>query len=141
MGVAGETVPQVAVRGPSWDGRLTVLILFLPPALLLFTLFVVLPIGEAAWYSAFNWNGFGRPTNWIGFDNYRFVLETRAFWLRAAQQRADHRGLAGDPATACAHAGLDARRALSRRGGAAHAVLHALYPGRDRDRADLQLRL
>src|SRR3954449_9581344 len=81
MGVAGEMVPQVAVRGPSWDGRLTVLILFLPPALLLFTLFVVLPIGEAAWYSGFNWNGFGRPTNWIGLDNYRFVLETRAFWL------------------------------------------------------------
>src|SRR5204863_3755713 len=74
-------VPQVTVRGPSWDGRLTVLILFLPPALLLFTLFVVLPIGEAAWYSGFNWNGFGRPTNWIGLDNYRFVLETRAFWL------------------------------------------------------------
>lgn len=62
MDVAGE-LPQVAERGPSWDGRLTVLILFLPPALLLFTLFVVLPIGEAAWYSAFNWNGFGRrPT-------------------------------------------------------------------------------
>lgn len=81
MGVAGETIPQVAVRGPSWDGRFTVLILFLPPALLLFTLFVVLPIGEAAWYSGFNWNGFGKPTNWIGFDNYRFVLETRAFWL------------------------------------------------------------
>ena len=56
-------------------------ILFLPPALLLFTLFVVLPIGEAAWYSGFNWNGFGRPTNWVGFDNYRFVFETRAFWL------------------------------------------------------------
>jgi raffinose/stachyose/melibiose transport system permease protein len=80
-GIAGEMVPQVAVRGPSWDGRLTVLILFLPPALLLFTLFVVLPIGQAGWYSTFNWNGFGRPTNWIGLDNYRFVLETRAFWL------------------------------------------------------------
>ena len=58
------------------DGRLAALVLFLPPALLLFTLFVVLPIGEAAWYSGFNWNGFGRPTNWIGFDNYRFVFET-----------------------------------------------------------------
>ncbi|MBM7481636.1 raffinose/stachyose/melibiose transport system permease protein [Bradyrhizobium sp. USDA 3686] len=81
IGAAGEMIPQVTVRGPSWDGRLTVLILFLPPALLLFTLFVVLPIGEAAWYSGFNWNGFGRPTNWIGLDNYRFVLETRAFWL------------------------------------------------------------
>jgi raffinose/stachyose/melibiose transport system permease protein len=74
-------IAPIAVRGPSWDGRLTVLVLFLPPALLLFTLFVVLPIGEAAWYSAFNWNGFGRPTNWIGLDNFRFVLQTRAFWL------------------------------------------------------------
>ena len=63
------------------NGKVTVLVLFLPPALMLFTLFVVLPIGEAAWYSGFNWNGFGRPTNWVGFDNYRFVLETRAFWL------------------------------------------------------------
>jgi raffinose/stachyose/melibiose transport system permease protein len=81
VNVAGEAAPQVAVRGPSWDSRFTALVLFLPPALLLFTLFVVLPIGEAAWYSGFSWNGFGRPTNWIGFDNYRFVLETRAFWL------------------------------------------------------------
>jgi raffinose/stachyose/melibiose transport system permease protein len=81
LGVAETSFSPLVVRRPSWDGRFTALILFLPPALLLFTLFVVLPIGEAAWYSAFNWNGFGRPTNWIGFDNYRFVLETRAFWL------------------------------------------------------------
>jgi raffinose/stachyose/melibiose transport system permease protein len=74
----------IGVRAPSrrtGDGRLATLVLFLPPALLLFTLFVVLPIGEAAWYSGFNWNGFGRPTNWIGFDNYRFVFESRAFGL------------------------------------------------------------
>lgn len=69
------------LRGPGGDGKFTALVLLLPPALLLFTLFVVVPIGEAAWYSGFNWNGFGRPTNWVGFDNYRFVLETRAFWL------------------------------------------------------------
>src|SRR6185436_9622469 len=67
--------------GPVRDGKFAMAVIFLPPALLLFTLFVVLPIGEAAWYSGFNWNGFGRPTNWIGFDNYRFVLETRAFGL------------------------------------------------------------
>jgi raffinose/stachyose/melibiose transport system permease protein len=74
----------IGVGAPSrrtGDGRLATLVLFLPPALLLFTLFVVLPIGEAAWYSGFNWNGFGRPTNWIGFDNYRFVFESRAFGL------------------------------------------------------------
>jgi raffinose/stachyose/melibiose transport system permease protein len=66
---------------PLGDGKLTTLLLFLPPALLLFTLFVVLPIGEAAWYSGFNWNGFGSPKNWVGPDNYRQVFETRAFGL------------------------------------------------------------
>ena len=65
----------------SRDSRVATIVLFLPPALLLFTLFVVLPIAEAGWYSAFNWNGFGRPTNWIGLDNYRFVFESRAFGL------------------------------------------------------------
>ena len=73
--------PWLLARRSISDGRFTVLVLFLPPALLLFTLFVVLPIGEAAWYSGFNWNGFGRPTNWIGFDNYRFVFDNRAFGL------------------------------------------------------------
>lgn len=62
------------------SGRLTVLLLFLPPALLLFSLFVVLPVGEAAWYSLFNWNGFGSPTKWVGLDNYRFVFENKAFF-------------------------------------------------------------
>ncbi|CAN7643409.1 sugar ABC transporter permease [Bosea sp. LjRoot90] len=71
-GIAGR-------RGRGFDSRLTTLLIFLPPALLLFTLFVVLPIGEAAWYSGFNWNGFGKPTRWIGLDNYRFVFDSRGF--------------------------------------------------------------
>lgn len=66
-------------RRKAIDGRLPALLLFLPPALLLFTLFVVLPVFEAAWYSGFNWNGFGRPTKWIGLDNYRFVFDSRGF--------------------------------------------------------------
>lgn len=63
------------------NGALPTILLFLPPALLLFTVFVVLPIGEAAWYSGFNWNGFGRPQNWVGWDNFHFVLENRAFGI------------------------------------------------------------
>src|SRR5215471_14113906 len=73
--------PRTLVGKVLADDRLATLLLFLPPALLLYTLFVILPIGEAAWYSGFNWNGFGRPTNWVGLDNYRFVFESRAFWL------------------------------------------------------------
>jgi len=63
------------------DGAFTAVLLFLPPALLLFTIFVVLPIVEAAWYSGFNWNGFGAPTRWVGWNNYLAVFETRAFHL------------------------------------------------------------
>jgi raffinose/stachyose/melibiose transport system permease protein len=63
------------------DGALTAVILLLPPALLLFTLFVVVPIIEAAWYSGFNWNGFGTPTRWVGWNNYIAVFNTRAFHL------------------------------------------------------------
>ncbi len=72
---------SATLKRSSGDGRLTALVLFLPPALLLFTLFVILPIVEAAWYSGFNWNGFGRPTKWIDFDNYKFVFDARAFGL------------------------------------------------------------
>ncbi|MCX7342319.1 MAG: sugar ABC transporter permease [Hyphomicrobiales bacterium] len=75
--------PAPDPRRRSFDasGKLTVALLFLPPAVLLFTIFVMLPIGEAAWYSGYNWNGFGPPRNWVGLDNYRFVFDNRAFGI------------------------------------------------------------
>ena len=79
--IRGRPAAPAARRKVTTDGQLGALLLFLPPALLLFTLFVVMPIGEAAWYSGFNWNGFGTPTRWIGFDNYRFVFDTRGFGI------------------------------------------------------------
>lgn len=60
-------------------GTLPVLVLFLPPALLLFTVFVILPMGEAAWYSFYNWNGYGLPTEWIGTRNYEIIFRNSAF--------------------------------------------------------------
>jgi raffinose/stachyose/melibiose transport system permease protein len=61
------------------SGVATTILLFLPPALFLFTLFVALPIGEAAWYSFFNWNGFGSPTQFVGWRNYELLFANRAF--------------------------------------------------------------
>lgn len=60
-------------------GRLGVLLLFLPPALLLFTIFVALPMGEAAWYSVFRWNGFGSPTDFVGWRNFSILFADPAF--------------------------------------------------------------
>jgi raffinose/stachyose/melibiose transport system permease protein len=61
------------------SGHLTTCVLFLPPALLLFTLFVILPILESGWYSFFNWNGYGHLQHWINLDNYIQVLNDPIF--------------------------------------------------------------
>ncbi|MBZ9938716.1 sugar ABC transporter permease [Mesorhizobium sp. BR1-1-16] len=61
------------------QGKLPVLVLFLPPALLLFTLFVILPMGEAAWYSFYDWNGYGLPEKFVGFRNFELLWRTSAF--------------------------------------------------------------
>ena len=54
-------------------------LIFLPPALLLFTVFVILPIGEAGWYSFYNWDGFNRPENFIGLKNYISLFSNSNF--------------------------------------------------------------
>ncbi|KRA97309.1 sugar ABC transporter permease [Devosia sp. Root685] len=55
------------------------LLLFLPPALILFSLFVVLPMVDAATFSFFNWNGYGPITDFVGLENYADVLTHRNF--------------------------------------------------------------
>lgn len=59
--------------------KLPIILIFLPPALLIFTIFVMLPMGEAAWYSFYNWNGYGPPTEWVGFKNYEVVFRNKVF--------------------------------------------------------------
>ena len=59
--------------------KLPVLVLFLPPALLLFTVFVIFPMGEAAWYSFYSWNGYSLPTEWVGFKNFELIFRNGAF--------------------------------------------------------------
>lgn len=60
-------------------GSLTLALFFLPPALLLFTLFVALPMASAGWYSFFSWNGYGAPTNFIGWRNFADLFHNPAF--------------------------------------------------------------
>ena len=55
-------------------------LLFLPPGLLLFTLFVTWPVVEAAYYSFFNWNGYGAPSKWVGLDNFMRVWNDPIFY-------------------------------------------------------------
>lgn len=48
--------------------------LFVLPALLMYTLFVLLPLLMSIQYSFFRWDGIG-PMTWVGLKNYATVLE------------------------------------------------------------------
>ena len=51
------------------------------PALAIYALFVLYPLGHAAWMSLFAWDGLLPPV-WVGLDNYREIFEDPA--LRGA---------------------------------------------------------
>ena len=53
--------------------------LVVTPALALYLLFVLLPIGLAAYYSVYHWNGLGPLNDFIGLANYRRVLADDTF--------------------------------------------------------------
>jgi raffinose/stachyose/melibiose transport system permease protein len=66
----------------SGSSQMKTCLLFLPPALLIFTLFVTWPVVEAAYYSFFNWNGYGSPSKWVGLsDKSRSSVIFRAIFL------------------------------------------------------------
>jgi raffinose/stachyose/melibiose transport system permease protein len=67
--------PGRRIRLNGW----AVIVIFLPPALLLFTVFVALPMIEAGWYSFFNWDGYGSPQKFIGLKNYGYLAGNEVF--------------------------------------------------------------
>ncbi|MCL4394952.1 MAG: sugar ABC transporter permease [Chloroflexi bacterium] len=52
---------------------------FLLPAVVMFLLFLVFPVLQAGYFSLFDWNGFGTPTDWVGLDNFRSILADTVF--------------------------------------------------------------
>jgi ABC-type sugar transport system permease subunit len=53
--------------------------LFVTPAVLVYVVFVLLPVVLAAYYSFFNWNGLGPVDRFIGLDNYVRLLTDPVF--------------------------------------------------------------
>lgn len=66
-------------RNRRLSGRLKSILILLPPALLLFTIFVMLPLGESAYYSFFSWNGYGAPSDYVGLENYQRIFDHSVF--------------------------------------------------------------
>ncbi len=47
---------------------------FVIPALLVYTIFVLIPLFLSIYYSFFRWNGVG-PMTWVGLKNYLTILQ------------------------------------------------------------------
>ena len=53
--------------------------LFAGPALVVYLLFVMVPVGLAGYYGFFKWNGIGPLTDFVGLDNYVRALSDPVF--------------------------------------------------------------
>ncbi|MFD8567572.1 carbohydrate ABC transporter permease [Streptomyces sp. NPDC059639] len=53
--------------------------LFTVPGLILFAVFVIVPILYAAYVSLFNWGGFGSPSDFAGLDNFTRLFQDPVF--------------------------------------------------------------
>ena len=71
---------RVAPRplGAGWRQRLEIAF-FVTPALALMAVFVVWPVVSAVRMSFYRWKGFGPMDDFIGIDNYRYVLTDQVF--------------------------------------------------------------
>ncbi|MDX3358901.1 MULTISPECIES: carbohydrate ABC transporter permease [Streptomyces] len=49
------------------------------PAVITFLAFVIFPVALAAYYGFYQWKGYGKPTDWVGLNNYRLILTDPAF--------------------------------------------------------------
>ncbi len=54
--------------------------LFLLPQTVMYLAFTIWPILASYYYSFFNWDGVGWPTDFIGFQNYQGVISDPFFW-------------------------------------------------------------
>jgi len=64
--------------GSSWRERLEIAVLS-GPAILMFVGFVIFPVVLAAYYGFFKWKGYGKPTDFIGLQNYKTILTDPEF--------------------------------------------------------------
>jgi raffinose/stachyose/melibiose transport system permease protein len=76
--VAATTSTPQPPRARRWT-RWSTVALFVLPALLLYLVFVLLPIAQAGFYSLFKWNGLKPLTDFVGLANYERALSDPVF--------------------------------------------------------------
>ena len=66
-------------RSKRWNQRDLAPWLFLAPGILIFLIYVIMPIFQSMWISFFDWDGLG-PKTWVGLENYAYLLDDESFY-------------------------------------------------------------
>lgn len=53
--------------------------LFLAPGMIMFMIYVIIPIFQSVWISFYEWDGLG-PKTWVGAQNYVDLFDDDSFW-------------------------------------------------------------
>lgn len=75
---ASPPTPRRRRKGIGWPARLEIA-LMTGPTMLVFVFFVILPIGIAAYYGFFSWQGYGPARDFVGLRNYGLIFEDGTF--------------------------------------------------------------
>jgi raffinose/stachyose/melibiose transport system permease protein len=74
----GQTLPQKTKSTRKLQDKMTI-VLFLLPAFVFLSIFLVYPIFRSACYSLFNWNGMGPAVDYVWLENFKRLLADRIF--------------------------------------------------------------
>jgi raffinose/stachyose/melibiose transport system permease protein len=77
--VTAEVQATERARSRRRSGDVTTITLLLLPATLLYLIFLVYPIGQAVYYSLFNWKGLGPAVDFVWFNNYVRLFSDKVF--------------------------------------------------------------
>jgi raffinose/stachyose/melibiose transport system permease protein len=71
--------PNVQLGPRTNNEQLLTVALFIIPGALVYTLFLIIPIIQAAYYSLYDWNGLGPLSNFYGFGNFERAIGHEVF--------------------------------------------------------------
>jgi raffinose/stachyose/melibiose transport system permease protein len=77
-GQAAVTRPVAAARPLNWR-KVATIGAFLLPGAAVYSLFVLFPLVQAAYYGLYKWKGFGPLTDYVGVDNFDRVIHDELF--------------------------------------------------------------